>query len=370
MHSPRQVTRHIAAAFIATLIALAPGAARAQLGDSPQSLLDALVEYSPAPADGGYRVASGFSFEIEAQGDVAVGITGSGALSDANIRFLGDLIGAASGYGAGIAAPVADFFRTRASELVGGGEVALEVMEYLMYVDITAPAEPEPSGGEAAPATAGPDAVSVRFVPQLIESSRFGPAAHALGPADATHVVRLFTDLQCPFCAQFESLGMPIVIDELLPRGDVRFEFHHFPLKSIHPNAVAAAEATECVSDEVAQASGHQAGEDAFWAYQAALFDEQQTWAKLPDPIATFVTVADDLELPSENLAACIRGGEQGAKIEEAYRSAAQDLRLTGTPTVFVDGLKVSDYRVLADYLRLMRLSTALSERAAQADQP
>jgi len=366
-----QANRHLAAALIATLLALAPGAAHAQLGESPQHLLDAIVEYSPAPSDGGYLVASGFRFEIEAQGDVALGITGSGALSDANIRFLGDLIGAASGYGAGIAAPVADYFRTRASELVGAGEVALEVMEYLMYVDITAPAELEPSSeAEAAPAAPGPDAVSLRFVPQVIEGSRFAPAAHALGPADAAHVVRLFTDLQCPFCAQFESVGMPIVVDELLPRGDVRFEFHHFPLKSIHPNAVAAAEATECVADEVAQAGGHQAGEDAFWAYQTALFDEQASWAKLPDPVPAFVAVADGLELPSENLAACVRGGEQGAKIEEAYRSAAQDLRLTGTPTVFVDGLKVGDYRFLADYLRLMRLSTALSERAAHAEQP
>lgn len=371
MLSGRQVNRYLTAAFMAVFLALAPGVAMAQLGEPPQSLLDALADYVPTPSDGGYVVVSGFRFEIDAEADVAVGIAGSGILSDANVRFLGDLIGAASGYGPGISAPVADFFRTRASELVGTGEVALEVMEYLMYVDVKAPAEVEPST-EAEPAgeSVAPDEVHVRFVPQFIEPSRFSPPAHALGPADAVHVVRLFTDLQCPFCAQFESFGMPIVMNDLLPRGDVRFEFHHFPLKSIHPNAVAAAESSECVATKAAELSGPEAGEDAFWAYQAALLEQQSSWAKLPDPLPAFVTVAEDLELPAEDLAACVRGGEQGAKIEEAYRVAAQDLRLTGTPTVFVDGLKASDYRDLADYLRLMRLSSAMAERAAQAEQP
>ena len=41
-------------------------------------------------------------------------------------------------------------------------------------------------------------------------------------------------------------------------------------------------------------------------------------------------------------------------------RHAVQDLRLTGTPSVFVGGLKVGDYASMDEYLRLMRLSDAL----------
>ena len=38
-----------------------------------------------------------------------------------------------------------------------------------------------------------------------------------------------------------------------------------------------------------------------------------------------------------------------------------QELGLTGTPTVFVDGLKVGNYLDLASYERLMRLSDAMA---------
>src|SRR5690606_34118914 len=124
----------------------------------------------------------------------------------------------------------------------------------------------------------------VRFEPQVVADELFGPAAHALGPADATYVVREFTDLQCPFCARFAEQGMPVV-RQLLERGDVRFEVHHFPLKSIHPNATVAAEASECVADEARSAGGAQAGEDAFWTFTDALYAQQQRWAQLPDPI-------------------------------------------------------------------------------------
>lgn len=332
----------------ALLLALLPTVALAQIGEPPATILAALSGYQPTPTEDGtgFVTSSGFEFGVLASEGVTVEVSGAGTLSDANVRFLGALVGVASGYGDGIAAPVADFFRTRASELTGVGEVAVEVMEYLMFVDVVAGPTPE---------------VSVRFVPQYVGAERFGPPAHVLGPLDAQHVVRLFTDLQCPFCAQFEALGMPVVTGELLPRGDVRLELYHFPLKSIHPNATVAAEASECVAAATAERVDFAAGERAFWTFQSALFTNQDAWAARPDPLPVFATIAEDAGLSAEGLAECVRSGRYGALVEESYRVAAQDLRLTGTPTVFVDGLKVGDYRDVADYLRLMRLSSAMA---------
>ncbi len=341
---------------LAALLALVPAVASAQIGAAPETVLAGLTDYGPRADGAEYLTVSGFRFHVTAVDDVTTEVGGSGALTDANVRFLGALVGAASGYGAGIAAPVADFFRTRASELEGRGEVAIEVMEYLMFVVV-----------EPADAAGGPGEVSVRFAPQFVPDGSFGPAAHALGPVDAEHVVRLFTDLQCPFCAQFEAQGMPIVMDELLPRGDVRFELHHFPLKSIHPNAIAAAEASECVA---AAAGPGDAGERAFWDYQAALFERQAEWADLPDPLDAFALVATDIGLDATGLAACVRGGEFGAAVEESYRVASQELRLTGTPTLFVDGLKVADYRDVGEYERLMRLGAAIRAGAGAGGEP
>lgn len=336
----------------ALLLALLP-AAFAQIGNEPATVLERLADYAPEPAPegDGYRAAAGFTFQLHEVDGVAVGVSAEGVLNDANIRFLGALVGAASGYGADIAGPVADFFRSRASDLRGAGEVPIEVVEYLMYVDLPAEAD---------------GAARVRFEPQVVAEELFGPPAHVLGPADARYVVRQFTDLQCPFCASFAREGLPLIEEELLPRGDVRFEVYHFPLKSIHPNAAAAAEANECVAEAGRLAGDAAAGEAAFWEYHHALFAQLDRWGRLNDPVETFVAIAQEAGLPADGLAMCLRSGRFTDLVEASYQNAVQDLRLTGTPTLFVDGLRVGDYRSLDEYLRLMRLSEAL--RVEQGD--
>ena len=332
--------------FLPALIALACACtALAQLGHEPATILDQLDVYGVRPAEAGHESASGFAFAVEESLGVAVAVEGEGDLTDANARFLGALIGAASGYGSGIASPVTDFFRTRTAELAGAGEVVVQVQEYLMSVEVSAGA---------------PERVRLRFAPQTVPEELFGPPAHALGPADARYVVREFTDLQCPYCANFAAQGMPLV-RRLLERGDVRFEVHHFPLKSIHPNATVAAEAAECVAAEAGAGGGAQAGEDAFWTFTDALFAQQARWSRLPDPLEEFVAIAQEAGLGASELPMCVRSGRFSALVEESYRVAAQELGLTGTPTVFVDGLKVGNYLDLASYERLMRLSDAMA---------
>jgi protein-disulfide isomerase len=341
------------ARLLATLTLLAAGSAPAwaQLGYGPDSILGDLDAYGVVAADDGHESASGFAFEIEEALGVAVALEGEGDLTDANARFLGALVGAASGYGLDIASPVTDFFRTRTAELEGAGAVAVQVQEYLMTVEVT-------------PGT--PARVRVRFEPQSVPEELFGPPAHVLGPADARYVVREFTDLQCPFCANFSARGMP-VIRSLLERGDVRFEVHHFPLKSIHPNATVAAEAAECVAAEAGAAGGAQAGEDAYWAFTAALFAQQARWSRLPDPLQEFVAIASEAGLAAAELPMCVRTGRFSEVVEESYRLAVQELGLTGTPTVFVDGLKVGDYLSLEAYERSMRLSDAMAAAGGSA---
>jgi len=71
--------------------------------------------------------------------------------------------------------------------------------------------------------------------------------------------------------------------------------------------------------------------------------------------------MAEELSLPNDNLATCLRSGEFTDLVEGAYRAASEGLLLTGTPTVFLNGLKVGDYGAVDNYLRLMRLSDALT---------
>lgn len=331
----RRMTRWVALAV--ALWAAAVPVGFAQLGNAPAEILAGLQAYAPTEVEGGFVAANDFRFTLSVANDVTIAVEGMGALTDANVRFLGALIGAASGYGDGISGPVADFFRTNGADLAGRGEVPIEVMEYVMFVDV---------------AGVAPGEVEVRFEPQRIDQDRFPAAAHALGPDDAQYVVREFSDFQCPFCARYALEILPDVRDALLARGDVRFELHHYPLKSIHPNAVVAAEASECVAEE--------GGEDAFWSFHDRLFEQQARWSQESDPVDTFVAMATELGLPTTALATCLRFGRHGAAVEAAYQVASRELMLTGTPTVFVNGLKLGDYGDVDTYLRLMRLGDAI----------
>lgn len=335
----------MAAALLALLL---PQLAAARIGGAAEGILAAVADYAPEEVSGGDHVtASGFTFRVNEADGVATSVSGEGELTDANVRFLGALVGAASGYGGEIAGPVADFLRSRAADLVGMGESPIEVLEYLLHLTVEAPA------GAEEPLT-----LAVRFVPQRLSEDLFGAPARSLGPSDAPYVVREFTDLQCPFCALFAKEGMPVV-RRLLERGDVRFEVHHFPLKSIHANAVVAAEALECVAEE--GASGANGGGDAaFWAYHDALFENQERWAAKSDPVNTFLQIADEAGVAAAGLGLCVRSGRFSERIEAAYQLAAHTLNLTGTPSIFVGELKLSDYRNFDEYLRLMRLGDAL----------
>ncbi len=313
--------------------------ATAQIGQPPDSVVAALDGYQLVAADdGSYLAADDFRVDIELRRGVIYRVAGSGALTNGNIAFAADLIGAATGFGDGIAEPVATFFATRVGEFSGQGPVALGLEQYLLELEVT--------GAE-------PYRVSFRLALQEVPEGAFPESRHALGPADARFVIREFSDFQCPFCARFATAGLPALKAELLARGDVRFEYHHFPLISIHPNAVPAAEASECVAALV--------GEDAFWAFHDALFARQQAWAELADPNPFFLELAVELGGEQEALADCLAERSYAELVADAFAVASGPLRLSGTPSLFVNSYKVSNYLDVQSYLDLMELIEAFS---------
>lgn len=342
MNARREFRRHVVVPSLFVALAAALPAALASIGEAPSTIVTALASYQPAPADGGFTAGSGFQFKIASSEDIAIAVSGEGFLNEANVGFVSDLIGAATGYGPAIAGPAAQFFRTQAAGLVGKGPSSVGVEEYVLHLTVT---------GEA------PYHLSFTLQPQTVDPSMFPPATHSFGPANAKHVIRVFSDFECPFCARFADTVMPQLKAQVLSKGDIRFEYHDFPLTSIHPNAMTASEAAECVT-----AANDPA---AFWTYHDALFANQSSWVQLSDPVDALVSLAAKSGLKVDGVATCIRSGTFRAKIEQGLRAAATDLNISGTPTVFVDDLKVGDYTSIAGYTRLLTLSDALRASAA-----
>jgi protein-disulfide isomerase len=87
-----------------------------------------------------------------------------------------------------------------------------------------------------------------------------GPDDHIRGPQGAPLVIE-YADFECPFCAALHGR-----LEEL----EVRTVFRHFPVRSSHPRAWAAACAAEAASLQ-----------GRFWAMHDSLFADQ---GRLDDP--------------------------------------------------------------------------------------
>lgn len=147
------------------------------------------------------------------------------------------------------------------------------------------------------------------------------------GNPEASVVVVEYSDFQCPACSQ----AAPVVADMLDQYGaDVRFEYRHFPLLTIHPLALPAAKAAE--------AAGQQG---KFFEMHDLLFDNQSAWSTAPNPTAFFMRYAEELELDTSQFKR-----QMGATvIEEHIRNQfneARDLGFTGTPTFTLNGERMT----------------------------
>lgn len=333
----------LAAAIRPLLIALAltvGGAAAAQsIGERADPFLALMPEGEPG-VDGWYGAESGLQARPLAHGEWLAGVEVRGPLGEKEIPEAASLIAEATGAADQLEGPITTFLRERAGELAGAGPVEAGLREFRLIVDVE---DGDPLRGRLE-----------LYLPNLPEASFPEPAA-TRGPEDAAHVIREFSDFQCPFCARFHANVLPLLEDGPLARDDVRFEYHHMPLESLHPNAAPAAEASECVKED--------GGADAFWHFHDLLFEHQDAWSDLDDPAQEFVRLAGETRADPEAVSACLEADRFADRIAEDVREG-RALQVTGTPTVFVDGFRLADYGSLDVYQRLLTWSERLDPGA------
>jgi protein-disulfide isomerase len=152
----------------------------------------------------------------------------------------------------------------------------------------------------------------------------------SFGTPGATVVIVGFSDMQCPHCKD-EAKMLRENLLKAYPT-QVRFYFKSLPLDSIHTWARPAAIAGQCVFHENAE---------AFWNYHDWVFDQQENLSKenLKDKVLEWAKGQKDLD--GLRLGRCIdsRGTE---KEIDAVVAEAKDLKVDATPTLFVNGRRVS----------------------------
>lgn len=151
---------------------------------------------------------------------------------------------------------------------------------------------------------------------------RPSPDFRRLGPENARIEIQEFTDFACPACKHAsESLDKIIVI---YPK-DIRLNFKHYPLGTIHPWSFEATKYADC--------AGRQG---KFWEYAKLLFQEQEIWSKSAQKPQQFTEFAKRLNLDLNLLEICVQNPETSRQIRLDISEG--DIRnINATPTFFIN---------------------------------
>lgn len=161
--------------------------------------------------------------------------------------------------------------------------------------------------------------VKVAFEPYRLQFTNDG--APTLGRKDAPVTLVEFSDFQCPFCKQ----AAPALKQVAQKFGDkVQIVYRQYPIESLHPFAPKAAEASLCANDQ-----------GKFWELHDAMFADQTKLA-----VTDLKQTARRLGLDGKEFDSCLDSGRHVAQVQTDMKEG-QRVGLTGTPTMFINGVIV-----------------------------
>ena len=134
-----------------------------------------------------------------------------------------------------------------------------------------------------------------------------------------------YSDYQCPFCARNYREVLPILQQEYVDTGKLKFVMRENPLPTLHANAMVAAMAAQCAGDQ-----------GKYWEMHDVMFDNQRQLG-----VDDLKEYAATIGLDTEQFNACLDDKETEESVQRDLASGAK-LGVRGTPG-FVLGLTDPD---------------------------
>jgi protein-disulfide isomerase len=167
------------------------------------------------------------------------------------------------------------------------------------------------------------------------------------GDGSAPVTIVEFSDFQCPYCKQ-SAATLEAVLAKY--QGSVRLAFRDFPMRTLHPNAQAAAEAARCADEQ-----------GKFWQYHDLLFADQSKLDK-----AGLLENARALKLDVQRFQTCVDKGTYRDKIDLDMQEGTRS-SVTGTPAFFINGIFLSGTQTVATFGSLIEQELAAQGRSQPA---
>jgi len=155
------------------------------------------------------------------------------------------------------------------------------------------------------------------------------------GNGAATVTIINFDDFQCPFCSRMHATLFPGLLKAYGDR--VKFIYKDYPLSEIHPWAMHAAVDGNCLAAQ---------SNEAYWDFADYVHGNQKavTGKGRSDAFVNLDEITREQgkkhQLDQEKLQACV--AKQDETVVRASMTEADKLGIDSTPTLFIDGEKVS----------------------------
>jgi protein-disulfide isomerase len=155
------------------------------------------------------------------------------------------------------------------------------------------------------------------------------------GNGTATVTIINFDDFQCPFCSRMHATLFPGLLQAYGDR--VKFIYKDYPLLEIHPWAMHAAVDANCLAAQ---------SNEAYWDFADYVHGNQKAIGgkTRPEAFVNLDQIAREQgkkhQLDQEKLQACV--AKQDETAVRASMTEADKLGIDSTPTLFIDGEKVS----------------------------
>ena len=163
---------------------------------------------------------------------------------------------------------------------------------------------------------------------------------HTVGAGNKKVTLIEYGDFECPACKSYYPLVKAI---KETYKDDIKFQFRHFPLVQIHPNAMLGSRAAE--------AAGNQG---KFFEMHDLLYENQDVWAKDGNPTSVLESFATQLRLKMDQFKADMMS-ETTNNIINADRREGNAIGANSTPTFVINGKQVDKLpQTLDEFKRLI----------------
>ena len=143
---------------------------------------------------------------------------------------------------------------------------------------------------------------------------------HILGNPNALIFLVVYTDLQCPFCAEYHE-----TIEHIMrlygTSGDVAVVYRHMPLVQLHPHSPTYHMASECVYES--------AGDAGFWHFVGDVFTHSDTKAVASSTLLTELAVTAGAQ--KEHFVTCMKEERHASKVQKSF-DAGWEMKIRSTP--------------------------------------